>query len=188
MVGPTGSHDGPQAMAQRIFAIERPSPRLMVYYAAASLLAGPFFWIPLVPRFFRYRTLRYKFDEEGISMRWGILFRREIHLTYSRIQDIHLRSNVVERWLGLARIEIQTASGSARAEMVIEGLPEAAEIRDFIYTRMRGWRERRAERGSALPSASQAPDAAAELISALREAADALRAVRQALGGRPTGA
>ena len=57
-------------------------------------------------------------------MRWGILFRREITLTYARIQDIHLTSNLVERWLRLARIQIQTASASASAEMTLEGLHE----------------------------------------------------------------
>jgi putative membrane protein len=58
--------------------------------------------------------MRYRFDTDGIHMRWGIVFRREVLLNYSRIQDIHLRSNLIERWLGLARIEIQTASGSAK--------------------------------------------------------------------------
>ena len=37
-------------------------------------------------------------------MSWGILFRREVIIQFARIQDIHLRSNVVERWLGLGRI------------------------------------------------------------------------------------
>ena len=58
--------------------------------------------------------MRYRFDTDGIHMRWGIVFRRDVLLNYSRIQDIHLRSNLIERWLGLARIEIQTASGSAK--------------------------------------------------------------------------
>ena len=43
----------------------------------------------------RYSTLRYTFTSEGISMRWGRLFRRGIVLNYARIQDIHLRSNIV---------------------------------------------------------------------------------------------
>jgi putative membrane protein len=71
-------------------------------------------------------------------MRWGILFRREITLTYARIQDIHLVSNVVERWLGLARVQIQTASGSASAEMTLEGIRQFAVVRDYLYGRMRG--------------------------------------------------
>ena len=91
--------------------------------------------------YFRYRTLRYRFDEEGIHMRVGILFRREVNLTYARIQDIHLRSGFIQRWLGLADIQIQTASGSAGAELVIEGFKEFEAIRDFLYTRMRGYQK-----------------------------------------------
>src|SRR5690606_12022170 len=80
-----------------------PDENLLKYYVLTSLLFGPFFVFALIPLYFRYRTLRYQIDEEGITMRWGILFHREISLTYARIQDIHLSSNVVERWLGLGR-------------------------------------------------------------------------------------
>ena len=102
--------------------IERPHPNLMTYYALSSLLAGPFFFVPLVYLYFRYHTMRYRFDADGVKMSWGILFRREVSLTYARVQDIHLTSNLVERWLGLAEVKLSTASGSASAEMTIEGL------------------------------------------------------------------
>jgi putative membrane protein len=164
-----------------IFSIERPSPRLFTYYLLSSLVLGPFFFIPLIPLYFRYHTLRYRFDAQGLSMRWGILFRREINLTYARIQDIHLRSNVVERWLGLARIEVQTASGSATAEMTLEGLLEFEAIRDYLYTRMRGVRDHAhaAQPVAGAIGAAAAPD---ELTSVLREVAAELRALRQAIG------
>lgn len=85
--------------------------------ALATLPALP---ITLAVLYFRYDTIRYEFSPEGIRMSWGVLFRHEIVLNYARIQDIHLRSNAIERWLGLARIEIQTGSGSSSAEMVLE--------------------------------------------------------------------
>ena len=118
--------------------ITRPDPVLLAYYFITSFLAGPIFFIPLVPLFFKYHTLKYSFDETGISMSWGILFRREIHLTYRRIQDIHLSRNIIQRWLGLATVAIQTASGSARPEMSIEGVMAADRLRDYLYSRMRG--------------------------------------------------
>ena len=171
-----------------IFAIERPAPNLFTYYALSSLVLGPLFFVLLIPLYFRYHTLRYRFDEEGISVRWGILFRREINLTYARIQDIHLRSNFVERWLNLARIEVQTASGSAGAEMTLEGLLEFEEIRDYLYSRMRGSKDLR-------PPAMQGPAAGAEVEGAammelahtLREVAAELRSLREALAGRDRG-
>jgi len=156
----------------------RPDKSLLVWYAIGSLAAGPFFFLPLIPLYFRYHTLHYTFDEEGISMRWGILFRREISLTYARIQDIHLTSNFVERWLGLAKIQIQTASGSSSAEMIIEGLKDFEEIRDFLYTRMRGIKEGK----SAAPVAAGASDEGmAAVVQALRETAAEIRALRAEL-------
>src|SRR5688572_3221464 len=125
----------------RLPATLAPDRKLFTYYALSSLLAGPFFFVPLIVLYFRYHTMRYVVEEEGITMRWGILFRKEVSLTYARIQDIHLTSNFVERWLGLAKVQVQTASGSATAEMTIEGLPHAAQMRDFLYSRMRGARD-----------------------------------------------
>jgi len=171
---------------QAIFDIERPSPKLLTYYALSSLVLGPFFFIPLIPLYFRYHTLHYRFDAQGISMRWGILFRREVNLTYARIQDIHLRSNVVERWLGLARVEVQTASGSSTAEMTLEGLLEFEAIRDYLYARMRGARDH----GHGAPQVQGAAEsfvASDELAAVLREVAAELRAVRRAVGGADRG-
>jgi len=165
---------------RQIFAIHRPSPELMKYYVFSSLLFGPFFFIPLIYLYFRYHTMRYEFDEEGISMRWGILFRREITLTYARIQDIHLTSNILERWLRLARIQIQTASASAAAEMTLEGLHEFELVRDFLYSKMRGVRGPAPK--AATPEA--APSSGSDLAAALREVAAELRAVREALERR----
>jgi putative membrane protein len=177
-----------QTADSTVLAIERPSSRLLSYYILSSILWGPLIIGILPYRLARYRTLRYRFDEEGISMSWGLLFRREIHLTYSRIQDIHLTSGILERYLGLARIQIQTASGKAGAEMTIEGLLQFEELRDFLYSKMRGLkrsstgassapaeREERVDRASAL--------AMDDLAKTLGEITDALREVRVLLEG-----
>lgn len=71
-------------------------------------------------------------------MSWGFLFKREILLTYRRIQDIHLTRGLLQRWLGLATLGVQTASGSSAPEMNIEGILEAEQLRDFLYKKMRG--------------------------------------------------
>ena len=48
-------------------SLERPHSNLLAYYAAGSLVLGPFFFVALIPLFFRYKTLRYEFDDEGVS-------------------------------------------------------------------------------------------------------------------------
>jgi putative membrane protein len=179
----------PTPSEAEILAIERPEPSLLAYYIISSVVFGPAFFVPLAINFFRYRTLRYHIDGEGLSMSWGILFRREIHLTYARIQDIHLNSNLVERWLGLARIEIQTASGSSKAEMTIEGVAAYEALRDYLYGKMRGARKPDrtsvAQRRGATEGAPQ--PSGAELVEVLRSVAEELRALRHELERRPSG-
>ncbi len=152
--------------------VERPVPRLFTYYVLLALAALPALPVLLPYLYFRYHTLRYRLDAEGLSMSWGILFRREIHLTYARIQDIHLVSNLVERWLGLARIQIQTASGGSGAQMTLEGIADHEALRDFLYAKLRGT-------STALEGAGEEGAAAA-----LRELAEELRALRTVLASR----
>lgn len=170
----------------------QPDRALLTYYILSSLLLGPVFFAMLIPLYFRYHTLRYHFDDEGVSMRWGILFRREISLTYSRIQDIHLSSNFIERWLGLARVQVQTASGTSSAEMTIEGLKDFDQIRDFLYSRMRGVRNIPSAAGAAapLPVTARAetplpgdPEDLAELLKAIaREVRDLRKDLERSRG------
>jgi putative membrane protein len=158
----------------------RPDRSLLTYYILTSFLLGPLFPVLLIPLYFKYHTLRYVFDDQGISMSWGIIFRREISLTYARIQDIHLSSNIVERWLGLARVQVQTASGSAEAEMTIEGLKDFEPIRDFLYSRMRGIAETPSQQATVAPVLSDDED----LGQLLHTIAQEVRALRLSLEGR----
>lgn len=166
----------PEPVPAHITEIERPSPPLWTYYVLKAIASTIAFPVTIVVLFFRYHTMRYRFDAEGIHMRWGILIRREVMLNYARIQDIQLRSNFVERWLGLARIEIQTASGSAGAQMTLEGLLNFVEVRDFLYSRMRGARHL----GDAAPATAPPESLAGVLTDVARE----LRAIRQLVEAR----
>ena len=149
-------------------AFTRPVENLLWYYVLKAVLTTIAFPITMLLLYFRYHTIRYEFSDQGIRMSWGILFRNEVVLNYGRIQDIHLRSNAVERWLGLARIEIQTASGSSASEMVLEGIPDAEAMRDFLYSRMHG-------------AADAAQQPKGDLASVLLEVAAELRLVREAI-------
>ncbi|HWH70451.1 MAG TPA: PH domain-containing protein [Candidatus Sulfotelmatobacter sp.] len=171
---------------ESIRTLERPHSALWTYYIVQAFLTGPGLIFTLPYLYFRYHTLRYRFDEEGIHMKVGILFRREINLTYARIQDIHLRSGILQRWLGLANVQIQTASGSAGPELVIEGFKQYEAIRDFLYTRMRGYQARSAPTGppaTALPTTASSPDT--QMVPLLLSIRDELRRTRELLEARP---
>jgi putative membrane protein len=163
-----------EAIPPAIAAIEQPRPELLHYYVLKALATTVAFPITMPLLYFRYHTMRYRFDAEGIHMKWGILMRHEIMLNYSRIQDIQLRANVIERWFGLARIEVQTASGSAGSELTIEGLDNFDDIRDFLYSRMRGARHHD------VAASGGSSDSLADILAAV---AGELRQIRQAIDG-----
>jgi membrane protein YdbS with pleckstrin-like domain len=118
--------------------VTRPDERLLRYYQIVAAFTLVFFPITFIPLYLRYRTLRYRFDDEGVGMSVGFLFKQETYLTYRRIQDIHVTRGLLQRWLGLATVAVQTAAGSASAEMTIEGVADPDGLRDWLYTRMRG--------------------------------------------------
>lgn len=146
----------------------RPSAALLTYYLLIAVCTLPGVCIVLPALWIRYATLRYSFDEEGVSMRWGWLFRGETVLTYRRIQDIHLTRDLFQRWLGISTVSLQTASGSAMPEIKIEGVVEAEAMRDFLYARMRG------AKGQADPTHVRPADVESEVSELLRQIRDNL--------------
>jgi putative membrane protein len=159
--------------------IERPDRSLLWYYVFIAALTGPLFPITFLPLFFKYETLRYRFDDGGVSMSWGILFRREVYLTYRRIQDIHLTRNLLQRWMGLATVAVQTASGSATPEMSIEGILEADALRDYLYREMRGAKGEEVEPPARTAESGSTDDEALVLLREIRDAMNAVSAKRE---------
>jgi putative membrane protein len=155
----------------------------MTYYVLVSLLTFVAFPFTLLGLYIKYRTLRYRFDEEGVWRRQGLLWRREVNVAYRRIQDIHLTNGIIQRWLGLATVSIQTAAGAATPVVTIEGVLEAEALRDYLYTKMRGVRDGThgagpAEDGAATLSTGATGDETLVLLTDIR---DALRRVEARL-------
>ena len=154
--------------------IERPDPALLNYYFLVSLCSLPMFPIVFVPLLIRYHTMRYRFDEDGVAMSWGFFFRKEVYLTYGRLQDIHVTRNIIERWMGLAKLPIQTASGAHGATMTIEGIRSPEPLRDFLYSRMRGARHEDAD-GDLPTAVNEESHQATSVTALLVEIRDELR-------------
>ncbi len=156
--------------------ITRPDDSLLTYYIIVSLFALIGFPFVFIPLFIRFKTMRYRFDDEGVSMRWGLLFQREVYLTYRRLQDIHVTRNIIERWMGLAKVPIQTASGTSGPTMRIEGIRDPEPLRDYLYARMRGAHGQDEEDAHAAGSTED------EALAPLREIRDTLREIRRREG------
>jgi uncharacterized membrane protein YdbT with pleckstrin-like domain len=170
-------------------AITSPDERLMKYYVIVSLLTLVAFPVTLIALWIKYRTMRFRFDDEGVWRAQGLLWRREVNVAYRRIQDIHLTSGLLQRWMGLATVSIQTAAGSATPEVTIEGVLEAEALRDFLYTKMRGVRDH-AHGGAATPHAAALETGGPEdeALALLTEIRDGLRRLEARFGGPGAGA
>lgn len=159
----------------------RPIPALLTYYTIVSLLTLVLFPIVFIPLYLKYYSLRYRFDNEGISMSWGVLFKREIFLTYRRVQDIHVSRGIIQRQLGLATVSVQTASGSSGAQMAIEGIGDPQGLRDYLYSKMRGGRhDTQLEVNPDKPSANASVDESTqdEALVLLREILGQVKSLR----------
>ena len=120
-------HGPPEAA---VLAIERPYPKLWTYHALCCRVVLPAAPVLLPLHWFRYRTMRQHFTAEGVSMCWGILFRRQTLLNHARIQDIHLESNFVEHWLRLARWRRFRETGSGDPDEIPRGSGRGADRED----------------------------------------------------------
>ena len=163
--------------------VTQPHERLLTYYFIVALLTLPAFPVTMIVLYIKYRTMQFRFDREGIWKRQGLLWRHETNVAYRRIQDIHMASGIIQRWLGLATVSIQTAAGSSTAEVTIDGVLEAEALRDFLYTKMRGVRD-------GVHAVAQVPEGARdgeihdETLALLTEIRDSLRQLDTRLRGR----
>jgi putative membrane protein len=62
------------------------------------------------------------------------VFRNVRHVPYARIQNLDLRQNPVHRWLGVADVTVQTASGSeAEARLRVVSLAAVEALRQRVF-------------------------------------------------------
>jgi len=73
--------------------------------------------------------------EDDLLVRHGIAFRSIVVVPYGRMQYVEVQAGPVDRMLGIAKVQLHTAS--AGTDAVIPGLPpqEAARLRDRLASR-----------------------------------------------------
>ena len=84
----------------------------------------------------RYLSYRYSYGERDFIVRWGLIFKKERHIPYERIQNIDAVQNVLHRMFGVVEVRVQTGSGN-EAEATLGAVPIAAleEMRGHVFAR-----------------------------------------------------
>lgn len=90
----------------------------------ATVLAALIFGVPQGLISVRYRHWRYGMGDNVLILEYGVWTRRQSMTPYFRVQNVDISQGPLERWLGLKRLTIKTAS--AFTDATIPGL-EAAE-------------------------------------------------------------
>lgn len=97
-----------------------------------------------------YEMRWYIVTDRSLRIRSGVVFLQEITMTFANIQEIRVNANPLERWLGLANVEVRSAGGGdahAHGEVspghvgLFAGVDNAEAIRDLLVERLRGYRD-----------------------------------------------
>ncbi len=103
-------------------------------WAVPAVLGGLGLWLGLlIPR--QVRALGYAERDDDLLIRKGIMFRTLVVVPYGRMQFVDVQAGPLDRWGGIAKVQLHTASPASDA--AIPGLPptEADRLRDRLAER-----------------------------------------------------
>lgn len=101
------------------------------FFIPAGVALAVFIWLLwLIPR--QVRAIMFATSENDFLVRRGIMFRSLDVVPYGRIQYVDVKEGPIARNLGIATVQLYTAS--AQTDASLHGLPaaEAAKLRDLL--------------------------------------------------------
>ncbi len=120
------------------------------------ILALPALALAVIPDVVAYVALHLRFDttwyvmsDRSIRIRRGIWVIRETTITFENVQNVKVSQGPLQRRFGIANLVVETAGAAAAAgkgharvgnQGVIEGVSNAAALRDRILARLRATR------------------------------------------------
>jgi len=138
-----------------------------IWWVPGMLLTGPY-----------YRSLSYEVQDDEVIVHVGIWTKSVKHVPYRTVTNLTAKRDILDRWLGLGTLDIQTAgmSGQTGAEEKLAGLPDVQEVYEMVATALRRFR------GAMAPTTTEV-EAEPAMASAgvLNEILAEVRAIRQAL-------
>ena len=86
-----------------------------------------------------YRRFEYDLTDDGLEIASGVISRRHREIPLGRVQNVDISRNVVERALGVAALDVETAGGGAtEASLRYVGYDEAKRLQREIQRLKRG--------------------------------------------------
>jgi membrane protein YdbS with pleckstrin-like domain len=143
-----------------IFALD------LLWWIPAMVLAGPY-----------YRSLRYEIHEDEIILHVGIWTKSVKHVPYRTVTNLTVNRGILDRWLSLGTLDIQTAgaSGTTSAEQSLVGLATPQEVYERVVAELRRFR------GGMAPTAAEEEAVVSESHATLDAILNEVQAIRTML-------
>jgi membrane protein YdbS with pleckstrin-like domain len=135
-----------------------------------------------------YQLRWYIVTDRSLRIREGVVRIVEKTMSYANIQNVAIRQGPLQRFFGIADVEVRTAGGGAggaehKGESSMHlgyfrGVENAEEIRDVILARVRQLRD--SGIGDPDPDLETGPPAGGDVLVAARELLDEARALGRA--------
>ena len=103
----------------------------LVVGVVAAVVAVVVLWLPTV----RYEHWHWRLSSLAIELRHGVVVHRQDAVPYFRIQQIDVNQGPLDRLLGLATLEVTTASASGSAALPGIAAEEAPAVRAELLVR-----------------------------------------------------
>jgi uncharacterized membrane protein YdbT with pleckstrin-like domain len=144
-----------------------------------------------------YEQRWYIVSDRSLRIREGLVRLHEKTMTFANVQQVGIRQNPIQRWLGIADVEVRTAGGGQKKEDhdrdddhhvgVLRGVSDAEAIRDLVQDRLKHYKDSglgdpdHHTPAPALRPAAPSALGSTELAAAAAALRDEARALRQTL-------
>ena len=105
-----------------------------------------------------YRRFEYVLTEDTLDISSGVVSRREREIPYRRIQNVDVSRGVIQRAIGVAAVDLETAGGSSTEGSIRYVTPDEATRLQREVQRRKSGRARRDEGGEAAGADDEAVD------------------------------
>jgi len=167
---------------------------------AALLLLIPFAVLGVFGfvRLFRLAVLRLEYEkrwylvtDRSLRIREGVINVREMTVTFANIQNISVSQGPIQRLLGIADLQVDTAGGGGATHRnqpmqnlhtaFFRGIDNAPEVRDLIQDRVRHLKDSGLGDHEEMAAARGSTSSSPALLMKLREVRAEAKALREAL-------
>lgn len=107
--------------------------RLLIIYL---IIFGSFFF-SLVYQVFNWYFYSYRYEDGYLHLKTGVIIKKERSIKQERVQTVNIQRGLIQRLLGLASLQVQTAGAGGETEFSLTAiaLDEAERIKDSLESK-----------------------------------------------------